>query len=99
VDPAKPWRDSTGAAEVTVDVIGVFIQFEKEDFDGSLIRRGDKRILVAAKSVEDESISGVNIKIEDYDYITDGGERWKILDSDSIAPGTLNVFYDIQARK
>lgn len=99
VDPAKPWRESTGAAEVTVVVKGVFVSYEKEDFDGTLVRRGDKRVLVAAKSVEDESASGVNIKIEDYDYFLDGTVRWKIIDSDSIAPGPVNVFYDIQARQ
>ena len=54
-DPAKPWRGSTEADEITVVVKGVFVEYEKMDFDGSLVRRGDKRVLIAAKSVTDES--------------------------------------------
>lgn len=99
VDPAKPWRDSTEAAEITVAVKGVFIEFEKEDFDGSLVRRGDKRVLIAAKSVTDEGGGAANLKIEDYDHILDAAIRWKIITAELIEPGPLRILFDIQVRQ
>lgn len=97
-DPAKPWRGSTEADEITVVVKGVFIEYEKMDFDGSLVRRGDKRLLVAAKSVTDES-SASNLKIEDYDHVLDAGVRWKIITAELIEPGDLRIMFDIQVRQ
>ncbi len=98
IDLAKPWRGSTEAAEITVIVKGVFIKFEKEDFDGSLVRRGDKRILIADKSVQDES-SASNLDIEDYDHVLDATVRWKIITAEPIEPGSLRIMYDLQVRQ
>ncbi len=98
-DPAKPWRGSTEAAEVTVVVKGVFIEFEKEDFDGTLVRRGDKRILIADKSVTDEGGTSSNLKIEDYDHILDAGVRWKIMQAELIEPGSTRIMFDIHVRQ
>lgn len=99
VDPAKPWRGSTEVGTITFDVKGVFIEFEKEDFDGTLVRRGDKRVLIADKSVTDEGGSAVNLKIEDYDHILDGGVRWKIQNAELIAPGDIRIMFDLQVRQ
>lgn len=98
-DPAKPWRGSTEADEVTVVVTGVFIEFEKEDFDGTLVRRGDKRVLIAAKSVTDEGSSAANLKIEDYDHVLDATVRWKIITAELIEPGPLRIMFDLQVRQ
>ena len=97
-DPAKPWRGSTEADEITVVVTGVVVEFEKEDFDGSLVRRGDKRILIADKSVNDES-SASNLQIEDYDHVLDGSVRWKIINAELIEPGPLRIMYDLHVRQ
>ena len=99
IDPAKPWRGSTEAAEIVVVVKGVFIEFEKEDFDGTLVRRGDKRVLIAAKSVTDEGGSASNLKIEDYDHILDATTRWKIITVELIEPGPLRIMFDLQVRQ
>ncbi len=98
-DPAKPWRGSTEAAEITVVVKGVFIEFEKEDFDGALVRRGDKRVLIADKSVIDEGSSAANLKIEDYDHILDAGVRWKIMQAELIEPGPIRIMFDLHVRQ
>ncbi len=98
-DPAKPWRGSTEANEITVVVKGVFTEFEREDFDGTLVRRGDKRVLIAAKSVTDEGGGAANLKIEDYDHILDGGVRWKIMKAELIEPGPLRIMFDLQVRQ
>ena len=98
-DPAKPWRTSTETAEITVVVKGVVVEFDKEDFDGSLVRRGDKRILIADKSVIDEGGGAVNLQIEDYDHVLDGTVRWKILDANTIDPGDTRIMFDLQVRQ
>ncbi len=98
-DPAKPWRGSTEAAEVSTAVTGVFIEYEKEDIDGELVRRGDKRVLIAAKDVEDESTAAENVKVEDYDHVLDGLVRWKILSAELIEPGSQRILYDLQVRQ
>lgn len=98
-DPAKPWRGSTEADTITVIVKGVFIEFEKEDFDGTLVRRGDKRILIADKSVIDEGGSAVNLKIEDYDHVLDAAVRWKIITAVLIEPGDTRIMFDIHVRQ
>lgn len=98
-DPAKPWRGSTEVDTITVVVKGVFIEFEKEDFDGTLVRRGDKRVLIADKSVTDEGGSASNLKIEDYDHVLDGGTRYKILSAELIEPGPLRIMFDLQVRQ
>ena len=98
IDPAKPWRGSTEAGTITVVVKGVFIEFEKEDFDGTLVRRGDKRVLIADKSVTDEGGNAANLKIEDYDHILDAGVRWKIMKAELIAPGPIRIMFDIHVR-
>ena len=97
-DPAKPWRESTDADEITFPVLGVFIEFEKEDFDGTLVRRGDKRVLVADQSVVDASTAS-NLKIEDYDFIQDVSVRWKIMNVEAIEPGDLRIYYDLHVRQ
>lgn len=99
VDSAKPWRDSTEAATITFIVKGVIIDFDKEDIDGSLVRRGDKRVLISDKSVSDEGGSAANLIIEDYDHILDAGVRWKIKEVNLIEPGDTRIMYDLQIRQ
>lgn len=99
VDPAKPWRGSTGAADITVTVTGVVIDFEKDEVDGTVILRADKRVLVAAKSVTDEGGSAVNLNIEDYSDILDGGTRYRIINAQVIEPGDTRILYDLQVRQ
>ena len=98
VDPAKPWRSSTGADEITIDVIGVVIEFEKDEVDGTLVLRGDKRIFVADKSVTDSS-NASNLKIEDYSDVVDGSTRYRIINPTTIEPGGERIYYDLQVRQ
>lgn len=98
-DPNQPWRTSSLTNQVSLAVLGVFTEYEKEDFDGSLVRRGDKRVLVAAKDTEDAQTGTENIKIEDFDTLLDGTEVWKIITVEVIEPGSLRILYDIQVRK
>lgn len=99
VDPAKPWRNSTNAAEITVAVLGVFVEFEKDEVDGTIVKRGDKRLLVSDKSVTDGGGAAANLVVEDYDAVLDGGVRWRIVTAEVIEPGALRILYDLQVRQ
>ncbi len=101
VDPAEPWReaDPAGVNIVSLSVLGVFIEFEKEDFDGTLVQRGDKRVLISAKDIEDVQTGTENINIEDFDTLLDSTAIWKIITAEVIEPGSLRIMYDIQVRK
>src|SRR3546814_15701030 len=65
VDPLKPWRASTSAAEISFAIVGVFIEYEKDEVDGTIVKRGDKSLILAAKDVDDTAPA--NHKVEDYD--------------------------------
>lgn len=99
VNAAEPWRGSTETAEIKFVVKGVFVEFESEDFDGTLVRRGDKKILISDQSVIDEGGSATNLQIEEYDHILDGGVRYKILNVKTIQPGPTRIFFEIHARQ
>ena len=98
---AEPWRaaDPAGANIVSLTVLGVFTEYEREDFDGSLVRRGDKRVLVAAKDTDDVRTGTENINVEEFDTLLDDGEVWKIITVEVIEPGSLRIMYDLQVRK
>lgn len=96
-DPAMPWRGTTGASEISIDVIAVMVPYEKEDFEGTLVKRGDMQAIVAATSVEAENPA--NVQIEDYDFLDDDGERWRIMGADRINPGDLRIVYILHLRK
>ncbi len=97
VDVTEPWRDSTDAAEVLVPITGVFIEFETQDIDGTLVRRGDKRVLVAAIDVEQANKAAEDV--ENFDKILDGTASWKIQNVGIIEPGSLTILYDIHVRQ
>ena len=99
VDSDKPWRGSTGAADITFDVIGVFIDFEADEVDGTLVLRTDKRVLIADKSVTEEGGSATNLNIEEYSDIIDGGTRYAIVKPSVIEPGNERIMYDLQVRQ
>ena len=96
-DPTKPWRTSTEVAEISFPVVGVFIDYEKDEVDGTLILRGDKRVLVAAKDIDDQSPT--NTKVEDYNSITDGTVVYRIINAQVIEPGDTRILYDLQVRQ
>jgi hypothetical protein len=96
-DPTKPWRGTDGTLEITANVTAVLVPFELEDFEGSLVQRGDMQAIVAAKSVSDDGVS--NVEVETYDYLLDGLDRWKIMDAQSINPGGTRIVYMLQLRK
>ena len=94
---SKPWRSSTKVAEISFAVVGVFVEFEKDEVDGTLVKRGDKRLFIAAKDIDDQAPANTNI--EDYDEITDGAIAYRIINAQVIEPGPTRIMYELQVRQ
>ena len=99
VDPAKPYGPDTTAGQTRHTVLGVITEFENEDIDGTLIRRGDKRCLIAHNSIVDVASGTESLIIEEFDTLEDGTEVWKIEGVETIHPGDTRIMYDLQLRK
>jgi hypothetical protein len=99
VDPAEPWREDTGADDTAIPVIVLETEFENEDIDGQLVRRGDKKMLVAASALETAAPSGADTDLEDYDQLLDGTTEWKIERVIPTRPGDPRVIYEVHVRK
>lgn len=97
LDGAKPWRkdSSTLPGETTVAVIAVEDQFELGEVDGSSIRLGDKKYLVAADSV----LAAERTRMTEYDLIRDGSETWRIRRILPIEPGSVPVLFTFHVSK
>lgn len=95
-DVAKPWRGPPVGPDVTIVAKAVFVEFEEEDFDSTLVRRGDKRALISAKVVE---ALDATTMLEEFDTVLDNTVEWKVVNVVVIEPGTSRVLYDVQLRK
>lgn len=89
-EPSKPWR-GTDSSDTTVTVKAVLLSFRRKDIDGEIVRRGDRRALIAF----DAAGSG----IETYDELEDvDGNVWRIVDAEFIKPASIGVLYKLQLR-
>lgn len=96
-DPAKSWRsdDTVTPGENTVEVTAVEDQFSSSEVNGSSVRLGDKKFLVAAKSVSTTE----RPRLGEYDIIRDGSETWRIKKMDPVEPGSVPVVFTFHVRK
>ena len=73
------------------EVKGVFTGFATKDIDGEIIRRSDKRVLVAAASLKDLPLPE--------GALTDGNESYIIINTEVLQPGDTPLLYMIQVRR
>lgn len=87
----SPGSDSVvGGSTETVEVSAVFSNYQESQIDGSFVRIGDKRALIAANDLDD--VPKTN------DEIIDGENLYKIVNVKEIAPGDTVVLYELQLR-
>ncbi len=98
-DPATPWRGpSIPGTDITVMAIAVILDFDEDTIDGTLIRRNDKRALVAELDVNPAGASVIH-EIETFNTLVDGADTWHIERIKLLQPSTEKLFYDLQLRK
>lgn len=95
LDADRPWL-GVGTNDTAITVKAAFIAYEAEDVDGDNIRFSDKRALVSAQAVEEANSSA---NLETFDFVNDGGVKWKIQKVDAINPGDEDIVFDVQLRK
>lgn len=66
----------------------VFSQFKREEIDGTMILRSDKKVI----------LSGLDITINSNDLIMDGSQQYRIVDILAVQPAETTVIYIVQAR-
>ena len=69
---------------------GVFTSFQNKDVDGELIKRTDKRVLIAGTSLSEIPNSDGKI--------IDGARTYSIINTEAIQPADTVVLYMIQVR-
>jgi hypothetical protein len=92
--PDKPWRGNDPAGDNSFVAKAVIIPFEESDTEGSLVRRGDARMFVAATSA---TVAGKSMR--EVDSVLDGTELWKVVDVNDITPGPTSVLYELHIRR
>jgi len=77
----------TGETETDTTLKAVFTEFLENQIDGSVIKRGDKQVL----------ITDVTPKIND--KITDGSDIYQVVNIKEIKPGDTACLYKLQVRR
>lgn len=78
-------------SEVTATGQGVLTQYKTMDVDGTVIKRGDMKLLLAA--------SGLALEPTTNDTVTIGSDVWTVLYVESVEPATVPVLYKVQIRR
>lgn len=69
---------------------GVKLDYQQDEIDGTLIRRGDQRVYMAPD---------LAVTPRTGDTLTIGGESWQVIESRPLAPAGAVVLHDVQVRK
>lgn len=81
----------TGQTTTTQTVKAVILNFRRAEIDGTLIKNGDRRALVAPDNLTRAPKTG--------DTITDGSEVFSIQNVEEVKPGDTVLLYKLQLRK
>lgn len=76
----------------SVDLKAVSADYKEKYIDGSMIKRGDKKFLIAAK--------GVMLEPDMTGWIIDNiGSKWNIVKVSTTVPGSDKILYTVQVRQ
>ncbi|EAO0751720.1 hypothetical protein VY487_004857 [Salmonella enterica] len=86
IDPATGDR-MAGEDSLLYSVTGIDQQYRQSEIDGTLIKTGDKKILLTAETAPEQG-----------DYLTDGLSRWNIITITPVKPANDVLLYSLQVR-
>ncbi len=95
-DPAKPWRGPSQASPSPTNLLNVpaaIVGYHERDVDNDIVRRGDKKALIASSDVK------TGQDLAEYDQLVDGSDTWKIVGVRTIEPGDTKLIYILQLRR
>lgn len=84
------WKPGTSTPYETA-LKGVFTKYEEKYIDGTVIQRGDQKVLIAAQ--------GVTMPPNLTGFLKRGTEKWTIVKIEPLCPGDTNIIYKIQVRQ
>lgn len=91
------YSPATGSAAVTTSeqtVNAVSLDYSSRDIDGSLIKVGDKRLLVAPKTTYGDDLVAPSVD----DTVTVGSTIWTLKNIKTLSPAGTVVLYDCAIR-
>ncbi|WP_138476167.1 hypothetical protein [Dyadobacter bucti] len=87
-----PSDDSfTGSTSAEESIKALFTDFTEKEIDGTIILRGDKKVLIASAELLAPP--------QHNDTIVDGNDEYKIIPMSTIQPGDTPIIYKLQVRK
>lgn len=89
-DPAKPWQPGA-RTHVDYPTHGAFLEYQKNDIDGTEVKAGDQQVYVAA--------SDLAVAPAGSDVILRGSEVWTIKNISELKPADDPVLYVFQVRQ
>jgi hypothetical protein len=93
-DATKPWRGPAGTGNKLIATVkGVVVDMNDKDVDGTLIRRSDRKLMVANDSLPTGTTT------EDIDHIRIAGEDYKVVSSSPLQPGAVRILYEFVLRR
>lgn len=94
--PTKQWRGPSDAPasgyEFQIPATAVVVDYNEEEIDGDQVRRGDKRLLVAA-------MPHAGVDLLRADTVLDGAGIYGIIKGSLLKPGTTEILYEFQIRQ
>ena len=87
----KPATGATTSKNTDTPTVGVFSDFEERQIDGSVIKAGDKQVLVAAR--------GLPVVPTTAYKVIDGSEVWNVEHVDTLQPGPSPILYKLRLRR
>ncbi len=87
-DANKPWEVSAGNTDYTVQ--GMRVEYTAREIDGTVVRQGDRKYLVAA--------SGLAITPQAGDQVLDT-DTLTVVNAEILSPASTALIYTLQVRK
>ena len=80
----------SGGSETSHTVTGAKFDYEQDDIDGTVIRKGDQRAYIAPTAA---------VTPQTGDVLTIDGEQWNVVASRPLKPASVIVLHDVQVRR
>jgi hypothetical protein len=90
-DPTKPWRVLDVADRILHPAVGVFLDYNQRELDGTVIQAGDKKCFISANDVA--------IQPKPFHNILDATTQWYIKHVEVLAPNNDDILYTLQLRR